>query len=442
MTFTKKSTSTLIASSLLFLLGSAPRGVMSVVPADVGDGQLPPQPPTVTIDMSLAPEEHFKPAVRAVLKEHAYEDSFEPLFREFNASVFGKEKLQDKDYETLADAADKFYPMQARELRGISEEFAAQGHYVSYPYLSAWMYAIEMEHIEYPSSATTVEDNNECTALLVADSEGNVVQGRNMDRPPVYTPYARPVTLNFDVINNSNGVPDFKASGFYWIAASFVTIDIPGHLSMQANYRYYPTYRDTPTKEDIFEYIEEGRAPALQTYDDMIFEHGIIDIEPAVEFLSKCPMSIPAYLSMAGAGDKFQAAVVSRDEDGLAVDQNGVKHEPLYLNNQSGDYSEANNWYLVQTNYDHWEADPIADPRRTVAENCVKEHGKTNDLKSTWDVVMDCSFLNGVSTNHTIYTSIMDPTYGDFSTYIRYDADDAWNNNHPELDKAEMALMI
>ncbi|KAF4649597.1 hypothetical protein FOZ61_001155, partial [Perkinsus olseni] len=108
----------------------------------------------------------------------------------------------------------------------------------------------------------------------------------------------------------------------------------------------------------------------------------------------------------------------------------------------SGDYSEANNWYLVQTNYDHWETDPIADPRRTVAENCVKEHGKTNDLKSTWDVVMDCSFLNGVSTNHTIYTSIMDPTYGDFSTYIRYDADDAWNNDHPELDKGEMALMI
>ncbi|EER18298.1 hypothetical protein Pmar_PMAR005204 [Perkinsus marinus ATCC 50983] len=352
---------------------------MSAISAAEGDGQLPPEPPTVTIDMSEPPEEHFKPAVRAVLKEYAYEDTFEPLFREFNATVFGKEKLQDEDYDTLADAADKFFPTQARELRGISEEFGTQGHYVSYPYLSAWLYAIEMEHIEYPdSSSTTAEDNNECTALLVADCEGNVVQGRNMDRPPAY----------------------------------------------------YPTYRETPTKQDIFEYIEEGRASALQTFNEMIFEQGIIDFEPAVEYLSKCPMAVPAYLSMAGTGDEFKAVVLTRDEDGLAIDQNGEVHEPAYLNNQTGDYSEADNWYLVQTNYDRWEADPISDPRRTVAENCVKEHGKTNDIKSTWDVVMDCSFLSGVSTNHTIYTSIMDPTYGDFSTYIRYDADDAWNKNH------------
>ncbi|KAF4648917.1 hypothetical protein FOL47_002647, partial [Perkinsus chesapeaki] len=233
MVFNKKSTSTLIASSLLLL--TAPRGVLSIVPAGIDDGDLPPEPPTVTIDMSLPPEEHFKPAVQAVLKEDAYEDSFGPLFREFNTSVFGKEKLQDEDYEMLADAAEKFYPTQARELKGISEEFANQGHYVSFPYLSAWMYAIEMEHIEYPepSSSTSVGgeklDNNECTALFVADSEGNVVQGRNMDRPPAYTPYARPVTLNFDIINNENGIPDFKASGFYWLAAAFVTANIPGH---------------------------------------------------------------------------------------------------------------------------------------------------------------------------------------------------------------------
>ncbi|EER13846.1 hypothetical protein Pmar_PMAR001831, partial [Perkinsus marinus ATCC 50983] len=288
MTFVTKSSSSFIAALYLFLLGSSPRGVMSAISAAEGDGQLPPEPPTVTIDMSEPPEEHFKPAVRAVLKEYAYEDTFEPLFREFNATVFGKEKLQDEDYDTLADAADKFFPTQARELRGISEEFGTQGHYVSYPYLSAWLYAIEMEHIEYPDpSSTTAEDNNECTALLVADCEGNVVQGRNMDRPPAYTPYARPVTLNFDVVNNSNGVPDFKASGFYWLAASFVTVDIPGHLSMQANYRYYPTYRETPTKQDIFEYIKEGRASALQTFNEMIFEQGIIDFEPAVEYLSK-----------------------------------------------------------------------------------------------------------------------------------------------------------
>mmetsp|Transcript_21446 Transcript_21446/g.18270 ORF Transcript_21446/g.18270 Transcript_21446/m.18270 type:complete len:89 (-) Transcript_21446:13-279(-) len=65
----------------------------------------------------------------------------------------------------------------------------------------------------------------------------------------------------------------------------------------------------------------------------MILEQGILDIEPAVEFLSTVPMSIPAYLSMGGSGDKFQAAVVTRDEDGLAIDQNGITHQPLYLNN-------------------------------------------------------------------------------------------------------------
>ncbi|KAF4648818.1 hypothetical protein FOL46_002433 [Perkinsus olseni] len=371
--------------------------------------------------MSLDPEEHFKPAVRAVLDRHSYEESFGPLFRGFNGTLFDALELNDSDYQKLADAASKYYPEQFKELTGISDEFAAYGHDVSVQYLSAWFYVAELEAVLFPVHPTAAGDDGAwCTAAMVADADGTVIHGRDLDHPQDYAPYAKAVTLNLNIINVPHeGVPDYQAAGLAWLAASTVTAEVPGHLSMQTNSRYYPSYKTWPTKKSMFDYIQEGRLPVAQTYREMIERRGVIDFDEAVDFTSNhLPLSCPIYFAMVGAGSNFKAAVISRDEDGLAVYANGTRTEPLYLDNQGG---EANDWYLVQTNYDPWEEDSPSDPRRTVAENCIKEHGKTADVASTTDVVMDCVFKDGVSTPNTIYTAIMDPTDSQITTYVRYD---------------------
>ncbi|KAF4752874.1 hypothetical protein FOZ62_028276 [Perkinsus olseni] len=435
-----RSVTTVTNMLLILLVSTHLREALCAVPADTST-TLPPEAPTVTIDMSLDPEEHFKPAVRAVLDRHSYDDSFGPLFGGFNGSVFDALELKDSDYQKLADAASKYYPEEFKELTGISDEFAAYGHDVSVQYLSAWFYIGELEAVRFPVHESSSPDGDGAwfTAAMVADADGTVVHGRNLDHPQDHAPYAKAVTLNFNIINVPHeGVPDYKAAGMFWFAASIETAEVPGHLSMQANTRYYPSYKTWPTKQSMFDHIQEGRVPAVLAYREMIERRGVIDFDEAVDFTSNnLPLSCPVYFAMVGAGSDFRAAVISRDEDGLAVYANGTRSEPLYLDKQ-GD--EANDWYLVQTNYDHWEEDSPSDPRRTVAENCIKEHGKTADVASTTDVVMDCVFKDGVSTPNTIYTSIMDPTDSQITTYVRYDiatsnaaqAATAQNNLHVE----------
>merc|ERR1712151_686360 len=46
--------------------------------------------------------------------------------------------------------------------------------------------------------------------------------------------------------------------------------------------------------------------------------------------------------------------------------------------------------YMVQTNYDHWMADPFFDKRRTPCEKCMDDTvGKTLEFDKLWQVVLE-----------------------------------------------------
>ncbi|KAF4696772.1 hypothetical protein FOZ60_015673 [Perkinsus olseni] len=375
-----KTIKTICVVVLLVLVSAgAGRAVLST-PVDTLVA-VPPEAPTVTIDLSKVPEERFKPAVKAVLSRHSYNESFEPFINQMNATLFDALKLDDCDYEKLREAARRYYPEQLRELQGISDELAANGHDVSIRYLLALMYAAELEALLYPQASST-RNGAWCTAVMIADTY-------------------------------------YKAAGVTWLAASLITAEVPGRLSMELNARYYPTYRKPPSKQAMFDYIQSGRVPVLLSYRQMIERNGVFDFDRAVEFTSNnLPLSCPIYFAVVGAGH-FKAAVMARDEDGLAVYANGTKTEPLFLDSQ-GDEAGANKWYLVQTNYDHWEEDPPDDPRRTIAENCIKDNGRTYDVTSTTDVVLRCIFKDNVTTTETVYTTIMNPADSQFTTFVRY----------------------
>lgn len=382
---------------------------------------LPPEAPTVTIDLSLAPEEHFKPAVRAVLDKHPYGKSFEPFFHQMNTTLFGALELDDSDYQKLFRAASTYFPVQLRELQGISAELASSGHYVSVHYLLGLMYAAELEALLYPELSSDSK-GAWCTAAMVADTCGTVVHGRNMDFPLARGADAALMTLNLDVINvPHNGIPNYKAAGIAWVTASLITVEVPRKLSIQLNARYYPTYRTHPTKQELFDYILEGRVPIMQFFRDMIEHHGVFDFEGAIDFTSNKPLSCPIYFAMVGARSSFEAAIITRDEDGLAVFANGTRTKPLLLGKQGGK-SIGNEWYLVQTNYDFWEEDPADDPRRTNAEKCIQRHGKLAGVAATTRVVRDCILEDGVTNSETVYSTIMNPTSSQITTYMRSDA--------------------
>lgn len=77
--------------------------------------------------------------------------------------------------------------------------------------------------------------------------------------------------------------------------------------------------------------------------------------EKVLYYLENVPQACSLYNVIAGP-QKNQGAIITRDPM--------KRLKSLRLG------SDADT-FLVQTNYDHWEADPESDDRRTVAENLL-----------------------------------------------------------------------
>ncbi len=74
-------------------------------------------------------------------------------------------------------------------------------------------------------------------------------------------------------------------------------------------------------------------------------------------------------------------------------------------------------WYVLETNYDHWEQPPFFDDRRYPAEDCMNEFGPSQiSLPNLYNV------LDGVPNRNrlTTYTALMDSSTGHLESYYQY----------------------
>jgi len=123
-----------------------------------------------------------------------------------------------------------------------------------------------------------------------------------------------------------------------------------------------------------------------------------LDFESTLSFIINRQLAAPAYFILSGTQHN-QGAVISMGRDQVfAVDTLD---------------SDADRWFLVQTNYDRDLPDPSNDDRRTVAEKLMKEIGRKgmteeklfNEVLSTYPV------LN----NETIVSIVFPPYSGEFN---------------------------
>lgn len=91
-----------------------------------------------------------------------------------------------------------------------------------------------------------------------------------------------------------------------------------------------------------------------------------------------------------------QAAVITRDRRKFDVWNFGSKYA-----HQHGD------WYLVQTNYDHWKPPPALDDRITPVITCADEIGNKNSTVTMYQVLSTVPVLNHVRfLNYLMFNSL------------------------------------
>ncbi|CAD8146768.1 unnamed protein product [Paramecium pentaurelia] len=290
--------------------------------------------PEVEIDLSIEPKQRWKQAIRIIIEQYGYENSFGQVFEFHNKNTFYI--LDPQDYSTIAKAIRIHYPEYSLELDGIVEELNRSE--ITFEYLSAWAYFHEIAHIS--------TDITESTGLLLQVGD-QIIHGRNMDQAPIQ---ARNIILHLIIKKDGQ----YLGESVEWIHY-FIKIQC---CILEENWRFCIPLN----KNQLMIFIEQGVSSLAWTYRYILINENMNTFDKVVSYLEQNQVASSFY-NVIGGKEKNQGVIISRDPF--------IMYPTISLNTSI--LNQINYQYLVQTNYDHWLPDPQNDQRRTMAENLLAQ---------------------------------------------------------------------
>ena len=232
-----------------------------------------------------------------------------------------------------------------------------------------------------------------CTSIVAETVAGTIFHGRNLDYGFTADLRKSTIVANFQ----QNGVTLYTGTTF----AGYVGL-LTGQKPNQ-----FTLSLDERDKGEIWENI----LAALITG-----KHGIVsfhlrdvlgdphsDYESALELLSTIPLITPSYI-IVGGSEPTEGAVITRDRT-AALDV--WKLDPT-----------KGQWYVLETNYDHWVPPPPDDDRRDPGIKAMNDTGREN---LSGDTLFKVLSTHPVLNDGTTYTTIMSAAQPDlYHTVIRF----------------------
>ena len=223
-----------------------------------------------------------------------------------------------------------------------------------------------------------------CTSIVAEDGMGRIYHGRNLDYG-LFTQLLQNVTF---IANFQRGGKTIYTGTTYAGYVGLLTGQRPYQFSVSLNQR------------------DAGKhwmnvAAALLAKNASIASFTIRDtleneqsFEDAYGVLTRATFIAPSYMIIAGV-KSGQGAVITRDR---IVTRDGWKLDP------------PNQWFLVETNYDHWLPPPSGDDRRDPAIHHMNQIGRSN---ITLDTLLSVLTTPPVLNKATTYTTLMSPATPD-----------------------------
>ena len=227
------------------------------------------------------------------------------------------------------------------------------------------------------------------------NKDGTVLHGRNLDFEM------------WELISKLLVTIDYYKDGKFLYSSDSVAITAfaltgmkPGAFSMNVDTRYTRDF-----SQNLVSIIKNNTIPVCWLLRKIFEEE--TTYEAASKRLRETPISAPVYYIIAGA----------QPNEGMVIERatNGT-HAYYELNEER--------WFLVQTNYDRDQPEPIYDQRRIVMENRVRERGQD----FTVDNVLKEMFTWPNFNIATIMTAVMVPSKS-------YHNVTAWYGLNPEEKK-------
>lgn len=336
------------------------------------------------IDLDLPPEERW-----AKVSED-YSKDFPKLLSQIE-SMFPKELVLAAT--DLAGNLDKYFPYPyADELRGI----------VKYS-MNVTLGQVILGNLLYDLTAyrsltykSVNRPHGACTSIIASDNRGNIIHGRNLDYALSDT--LRDMTIEVQFKNRAN--PNIFTGTTFAGFVGTLTGAKPGGFSISLDERDVGEWWQNAVSA-----LKEGSYGIVSLLIRDTLQTNNIDFNLAVEKLSSTPLITPCYLIVGGLIDT-QGVVITRDRI-AALDK-------WYI-----DPSKPDQWYVLETNYDHWNAPPSDDNRRDPG---IKSMNSVGRAKINFNTLFSVLSTDPVLNNGTTYTTVMSPSTTGFyfNTTIRY----------------------
>lgn len=252
-----------------------------------------------------------------------------------------------------------------------------------------------------------------CTSVLAEDENGKMYHGRNMDFG---------LFLGWDVKNNTWLTSeilrkilvkvDFQKSG----KTVYSAVTFAGYVGVM-----------TAVKKDAFTFsinerfqldggwvglikwiMAQGRSKAqwlgFLTRDVMLQASCYGE---AKHMLASTELIAPAYFILGGT-QSGEGCIITRDR---------TKVRDLW------ELKRSKSWYILETNYDHWESPLFFDDRRKPANKCMNEMTQKGvGFKGLYNVLFTKPVLNKL----TVYTALMQVNDGSLESYVSSCKDPCW----------------
>ena len=309
--------------------------------------------PKYTINLDVSPEERWKDVATDFKDEiHALFDRFKQMF----PLPMGMIDIMGADLE-------QYFPMPyASEMKS----------FVTYSNITGGQ--IVFWNMLYELTAFS----RACTSIVSKTASGNIMHGRNLD-------------YGIDVLRRLAITVDFQLSG----KTVYTGTTFAGYVGIMTGQKPNSFTVSLNEREKGYWSLNEMEALRIGTKGfaafsirDMLADPEA-DFEKVVAALSSIELIAPCYIILGGLNDNEGAVITHNRSMGIDI---------WRLN------STESKWYLVETNYDHWNRPPSNDNRRDPATNMIGDIGQDKiDVDSLYKILSTPPVLN----YGTIFTVVM-----------------------------------
>ena len=320
-------------------------------------------PPHYTIDMSAPADERWAEAC-ADMKQYAIDI-----------------------YNNIAD----YFPLNTLEdVEDIFNDWYAKGAYEPYKSeIAALSQCIGLPEGSIVAINLLYDVTAFCTSIVAENEDGTIIHGRNLD-------YGFPLLRNDTIVVNmidKNGNTIYHGTTFFGYVGMW-TGSKPNAFTLSGD------ERDQGSFMNNLQSIHKDWKPVGWLMRDTL--QNATDFNDALKMLSTEEIMAPVYYILGGL----------KYPDGAVITRNQTGSVDVWKLNDS-----QYKWYLVETNYDHWEPPPSNDDRRDPAIKAMDETGQNNLTATT---LYDVLSVHPVLNNNTLYTTIMSASNGSlYNTVVR-----------------------